>query len=155
MAKLSKNPRLLQALQNPRFTQAIDEMKTNPTAALAKYQNDQDVRTMLMDFMGFLGDHFETMGGKGKAPDRPGVRSESDVRRRAIETMQRSPEEEDQVQRILSDPELQQILSDSKMKDILEKCQHHPGALRTYATDPEIGPKLRKLINAGLVQIHP
>lgn len=38
METISKNPRLLLALQNPRFTQAIEEMKTNPTAALTKYQ---------------------------------------------------------------------------------------------------------------------
>lgn len=47
------------ALQNPRFTQAIDEMQRDPKAAMLKYQKDEAVSTMLRDFMEFLGGHFE------------------------------------------------------------------------------------------------
>lgn len=78
-AKLAQNPKLAQgailallsvlmdtltqfhcsALQNPRFTQAIDEMQRDPKAALVKYHKDDAVSMMLKDFMEFLGGHFE------------------------------------------------------------------------------------------------
>lgn len=148
MENMSKNPRLLLALQNPRFTQAIEEMKTNPTAALAKYQNDKDVCSMLMEFMGFLGNHFEKMGKVQDVPDA------AEVRKSAIETMKRDPQEEATVQRILSDPELMEILSDPNMKKKLEQCQK-PGVLKILMRNPEIGPKIRKLMDAGLVQFQP
>lgn len=47
------------ALENPRFTQAIDEMQREPEAAIRKYRNDPAVSTMLQDFLGFMGSHFE------------------------------------------------------------------------------------------------
>lgn len=46
-------------MQNPRFTQAIDEMQRDPEAAMRKYHKDEAVSTMLQEFMGFLGSHFE------------------------------------------------------------------------------------------------
>lgn len=87
----------------------------------------------------------------GKIQDVPDA---AQVRKNAIETMDRDPQEEATVQRILSDPELMEILADPKMKKILVQCQQ-PGALRMFATNPEIGPKIRKLMDAGLVQLHP
>lgn len=49
----------MQALQNPRFTQAIEDMQRDPQAAVLKYQKDADISVMLQDFLAFLGSHFE------------------------------------------------------------------------------------------------
>ncbi|KAF0696076.1 Aste57867_13157 [Aphanomyces stellatus] len=151
--KVAQNPKLCQALKNPRFTAAIQEMATNPTAAIEKYQKDADFGVMFQDFLQFLGHHFEQLAEDEKSLPPP--RSMEDIQRHALETMSRTPNEEAQVQRILRDPELQAILGDPAMRDVLETCQSQPGALATYMQDCVFGPKICKLAAAGLVQLHP
>ncbi|EQC31369.1 hypothetical protein SDRG_10971 [Saprolegnia diclina VS20] len=148
MDKLAKNPKLCVALQNPRFTTAIQELSTNPEKAMAKYQHDADVSTMLRDFMQFMGAHFEALG---KAADADAAKASQ---RHALEAAAQTPQEQAQVQRILSDPELQAILSDPEMQAVLQRCTA-PGVLLRYLHDPIVGPKIRKLQAAGLVQLHP
>ncbi len=76
------------------------------------------------------------------------------MQRQALEQMIRSPEEEAQVQRIIADPELQAILADLDMQSVLRQCQQ-PGVLLNYMKHSVYGPKIRKLAQAGLVQLHP
>ncbi|CAK4716520.1 hypothetical protein LEN26_012147 [Aphanomyces euteiches] len=163
--KLAKDPKLSQgaqvlfecdihvvvALQNPRFTAAIQEMSTNPTAAMLKYQNDPDVGVMFKDFMNFMGHHFEHLGKIKEEKER---KSREEIQRDALKSMSTSPEEDAQVQRILADPELMDILGDPAMQQVLHACQK-PCALRSYMNDAIYGPKIRKLADAGLVQLHP
>ncbi|CAK4078498.1 unnamed protein product [Aphanomyces euteiches] len=149
--KLAKDPKLSQALQNPRFTAAIQEMSTNPTAAMLKYQNDPDVGVMFKDFMNFMGHHFEHLGKIEEEKER---KSREEIQRDALKSMSTSPEEDAQVQRILADPELMDILGDPAMQQVLHACQK-PCALRSYMNDAIYGPKIRKLADAGLVQLHP
>ena len=75
------------------------------------------------------------------------------MRKEAIENMQRDPAEEETVQRILADTELQAILADASFRDILTQCAS-PGVLQRYSKHPEHGPKLKKLFEAGLVQLQ-
>ncbi|OQR96956.1 plectin-like protein [Achlya hypogyna] len=146
--KLSKDPKLCTALQNPRFTAAIQEMSSNPEKAVAKYQNDPGVAAMLKDFMQFMGAHFEQLGKDMEAKELQARQ------RQALESAAQTPEEQAQVQRILSDPELQAILSDPAMQAVLRACQE-PGVLLRHLADPVVGAKIRKLQAAGLVQLHP
>jgi len=76
------------------------------------------------------------------------------IRRVAIQNMKRSPDEEEQVQVILQNPELQAILADEAMQNILLQCQK-PGALIHFMKHEVYGPKIRKLADVGLVQLHP
>ncbi|RLN93290.1 hypothetical protein BBJ28_00007905 [Nothophytophthora sp. Chile5] len=182
--KLSRNPKLAQALQNPAFTQAIAEMQQDPRAAVLKYQKDPAVSTMLQDFMAFLGSHFEEVKahmGEAEAQKTPSQPQQSDghqgerklqplaesaassaqkppaivdldaKRREAIANMQRTPEEEAQVQRILQNPELMTALSDEKLMQQLHACQQAPEQLQRLARDPVLGPKLRLLAQHKLV----
>ncbi|KDO33413.1 hypothetical protein SPRG_19403 [Saprolegnia parasitica CBS 223.65] len=148
MDKLAKNPKLCIALQNPRFTAAIQELSTNPEKAMAKYQHDADVSAMLRDFMQFMGAHFEALG---KVADADAAKAKQ---RHALEAAAHTPQEQAQVERILGDPELQAILSDPDMQAVLQRCTA-PGVLLRYLQDPIVGPKIRKLEAAGLVQLHP
>jgi hypothetical protein len=44
--------------QNPRFVQAIDEMKRNPAEAQRKYANDPEVRLFMSEFSKIMAGHF-------------------------------------------------------------------------------------------------
>jgi len=61
-------------------------------------------------------------------------------------------QDEDVVKRnIERDPELQQLLQDPLMNTILGEMQRDPRAAAKYFKDPTIGPKLDKLIEAGVI----
>mmetsp|Transcript_42273 Transcript_42273/g.76272 ORF Transcript_42273/g.76272 Transcript_42273/m.76272 type:complete len:466 (+) Transcript_42273:108-1505(+) len=59
---------------------------------------------------------------------------------------------DDQVSSILADDELRSILMDPKMQQIMEECTGG-NKLRYYMSHEEYGPKLRKLIEAGLIRL--
>lgn len=65
--------------------------------------------------------------------------------------MPRSPQEEAQVQKILAEPELLRALLDGALMQQLRECQQAPGKLREQLADARTGPKLRLLIDNGLV----
>lgn len=54
---------------------------------------------------------------------------------------------------ILADPELRSLLMDPDMQRVLQECGQ-PGKLQLYMRDPVMSAKLRKLAEAGLVQIQ-
>ncbi|EGZ04400.1 hypothetical protein PHYSODRAFT_551801 [Phytophthora sojae] len=170
------------ALQNPAFTTAIAEMQQDPQAAVLKYQKDPAVSTMLRDFMEFLGNHFEELGASEEAASPqssatqhqpavgrdlrvynsnqtppaastpPAIVDLDETRRQVIAGMQRTPEEEEQVQRILENPELLAALSDGTLMQRLHACQQSPSELQRLAQDPGLGPKLRLLVQHNMVQ---
>ncbi|TYZ57391.1 hypothetical protein PybrP1_008347 [[Pythium] brassicae (nom. inval.)] len=153
--KLAKNPRLVLALQNPRFTQAIDEMQREPEAAIRKYRNDPAVSAMLQDFLGFMGSHFEELGKEQEAAaSKQRIVDLDETRRAAIAGMERSPEEDAQVQKILQSPELLQALSDADLMARLQRCRESPQELLRLQSDPSLRHKLRLLADAGLVRFE-
>jgi hypothetical protein len=88
-----------------------------------------------------------------RAPSKPPAIVDLDeTRRQAIAEMKRSPEEEEQVQRILKNPELLAALSDASLMQRLHACQQSPGDLQRLAQDPVLGPKLRLLVQHNMVQ---
>ena len=67
--------------------------------------------------------------------------------------------DDDQVAAILSNDELRLILMDPKMQHVMEECTQtssgggHGRGLRYYMSHEEYGPKLRKLMDAGLLRM--
>uniref|UniRef100_H3GGI3 STI1/HOP DP domain-containing protein n=1 Tax=Phytophthora ramorum TaxID=164328 RepID=H3GGI3_PHYRM len=86
------------------------------------------------------------------APKPPAIVDLDETRRHAIAEMQRRPEEEEQVQHILKNPELLAALSDGNLMQRLHACQQSPGQLQRLAQDPVLGPKLRLLVQHNMVQ---
>jgi hypothetical protein len=81
----------------------------------------------------------------------PAIVDLDETRRHAIANMKRSPEEEEQVQQILQNPELLAALSDARLMEELRKCQQDPAVFPRLKADPVLGPKLRLLIDAKMV----
>ncbi|KAL7678619.1 putative STI1 domain-containing protein [Plasmopara halstedii] len=158
--KLARNPKLVQG----------SEMQQDPKAALLKYKNDHAVSSMLREFMEFLGGHFEEMGTVSKIASTqenqcepmqqkppaigtnsiPAIIDLDETRRQAIAEMQRTPDEEKQVENIVNNPELLAALSDSTFMQRLHECQKSPRDLKRLAHDPVLGPKLQLLIQHKL-----
>lgn len=83
-----------------------------------------------------------------------GIVDLDETRRAAIANMERSPEEDAQVQKILQSPELLQALSDAELMARLQRCRESPLELRRLQSDPSLAPKLRLLVDAGLVRFE-
>jgi len=61
--------------------------------------------------------------------------------------------QDEQVSAILSDDELRSILMDHKMQCLMQECSEGKRGLMYYLSHEEYGPKLRKLIDAGLLRL--
>merc|ERR1719453_3058110 len=62
--KLAKNPKLLKAFQNPQFMKIFEEFGKDPKSTMEKYGHNAEFREMMMEFSGFMGDHFGTVADK-------------------------------------------------------------------------------------------
>ncbi len=64
-----------------------------------------------------------------------------------------SQEEKQRLDTIMADRELTSLLMDRKLQVVMDECTRIPGKMRMYMEHPEYGPKLKKLIHAGLLRI--
>jgi hypothetical protein len=64
-----------------------------------------------------------------------------------------SKDQKRQVDNIVSNPEMAQLLMDPAFQQILQEC-NDPHKFRQYARHPDHGPKIRKLIEAGVFQVQ-
>lgn len=68
-------------------------------------------------------------------------------------SMNQEGNDEDRLRRAMADPEIQQIMMDPMLKIALQKMQEDPKGAAQYFTDPNLGPKLQKLIQAGILKV--
>lgn len=61
--------------------------------------------------------------------------------------------DEERLRRAMADPEIQQIMMDPMLKIALGKMQEDPRGAANYFNDPNLGPKLQKLIQAGILKV--
>ena len=80
------------------------------------------------------------------------MRREQERKARGEANAPMSQDEEEMMQRIVSDPEMAEILMDPAMQIIMQECAV-PGRMHAYMQHPQYGPKLRKLMEAGLLKV--
>lgn len=61
--------------------------------------------------------------------------------------------DDERMRRAMADPEIQQIMMDPMLKIALGKMQEDPRGAASYFNDPNLGPKLQKLIQAGILKV--
>jgi len=61
--------------------------------------------------------------------------------------------DEERLKRAMQDPEIQMIMMDPMVKIALGQMQSNPREAQSYFTDPTLGPKLQKLIQAGVLKV--
>ena len=61
--------------------------------------------------------------------------------------------DEDRVKRAMSDPEIASIMTDPMVRIALEQMQTNPKNIMEYMNDKTLGPKIQKLIQAGIIKM--
>ncbi|KAL3764473.1 hypothetical protein ACHAW5_000137 [Stephanodiscus triporus] len=177
------HPKLARGMQDPRYTEALQSMQTRPkeTMELLK-RTSPEIVEWLMEFCGVMGEHFVRMGeerdGKDGGTNEGEKGVEAKVREMGIlekkalkrhEQMQITKDEDsapdfrdaaanpsiemdNQVSSILANDEIRSILLDPVMQKIMEECSTG-NRLRFYMTHEEFGPKLRRLMEVGLIRV--
>jgi len=172
--KIMKNPRLAMGMSNPRFLQAIADMKRDPEGAKKKYKGVKEIEDFLREFMGVMGEHFTEMGEKEKkkegkqsqqqqqpqqmGPDLGPLAKEALERQKAREARGEVGWDEDaaskkKVDEIVNDSQISSILMDPEMQKVLQECAL-PGRMGKYMNDAVWGPKIRMLIDKGLIKVE-
>lgn len=163
--RISKNPILLAGMQNPKFTAALEALKSNPKEAMKKFKDHKDVTEFLNEFCSVLGDHFTKLG---ETQEQNVNVTETDVGPMAYSAIQKenerkakgeqslgegmTREEQEQIDSIMKDKDLTEILMDVDMQRVMQECSTIPGKMQMYMQHEEYGKKLRKLIQAGLLR---
>ena len=80
------------------------------------------------------------------------LRRDQDRKARGEAEVPMSQSEEEMIQNIVADPEMAQILMDPAMQIIMQECAM-PGRMHAYMNHPDYGPKLRRLMQVGLLKV--
>ena len=60
--------------------------------------------------------------------------------------------DEERTKRAMSDPEIVSIMQNPMVRTALQRIQEDPKCAMEFFNDKDIGPKLRKLIQAGVIK---
>lgn len=178
---ISNHPKLAAGMSNPKYTAALQSMQCKPKETMERLRNeDPEVLEFLNEFCGVMGDHFCKLGEEQKSTNAKatnnsnagiekvremGVLEEKAMRKHKTEidkltnnTQNKSNNTDiaaadEHVASILSNDELRSILLDTKMQQILQECSTQNGKLHYYMRHEEYGPKLRKLMEVGLLRV--
>jgi len=174
------HPKLAQGMQNPQYMSALQSMQTNPKETLERLkQTSPEIVDWLMEFCGVMGEHFVKLGEDSNSnkdkkvassnensngtslPPLPSqkIREIGPLEKKALEKHQKETnntkqqlKEDEEVSAILGDEELHSILLDPKMQEVMRECSKG-NKLHYYMSHPEFGPKLRRLVQAKLMQV--
>jgi hypothetical protein len=176
------NPKLARGMQDPRYMAALQNMQTRPKETIESLKKTcPEILEWLMEFCGVMGEHFLRLGeeqdGKkgGSSEGEKGggakVREIGPLEKRALERHQKmksakdegsapayrdaaypSNEMDNRASSILADEELRTILMDPVMQSIMAECSTG-NKLRYYMGHEEFGPKLRRLMEVGLIRV--
>lgn len=68
-------------------------------------------------------------------------------------SMHETGNDEERLKMAMQDPEIQMIMMDPMVKIALNQMQSSPKDAQSYFTDATLGPKLQKLIQAGVLKV--
>lgn len=174
LSQLASRPQVMAAFQSPLFSEYLRLIEKNPEAAQKCLERDPESKAVMLELAGILGKHFEKLGAAqdaaaaeeekkkrealGPLAQKALSKYESDIAaggeaaKQAKKQMEASTKDDD-VQKILADKELYGILTDVKIQQVIQDCSGG-GSLHRHMRDAETGPKLRKLIEAGLLKVE-
>ena len=167
MSKIARNPRLQRFMTDPKYITILESMKKNPKDTLQSLQSQPEILATLNEFCSLMGDHFTELGeNESKTRQKQKTsRQIGPLEKKALESHAtcakdfgwkngESKEEEERVKAILADRDLSSILTDPDMQMIIKECGEVPGKMHYFMRSEMYGPKLRKLIQAGLLKVE-
>ena len=171
MEQISQNSTLVNGMSNPMFLAALESLQKNPRMTRIKFKDHPDILEFLNEFCSVMGQHFCKLGEEKKEVVNSQVNSnlltrqlgpleEAAIkkdRERIKITGKNNPqklsiEEQENVDRILSNKELASLLMDPATQKLMVEVAL-PGRMNAYLKHPEYGPKLKILIKAGLLKV--
>ncbi len=161
MQRVKDNPKLLQAMADPRFGPMMQLMQTDPNRVIEMAKTNSELADFLKLFGSVVGGHFEELGTKQKKEE-----EEKEAKRRAEQAKRdaaaaahaakvEAAKNDPAVQSVLGNAQLRGLLEDPEVKEALRRCQEEPGALQRYMQNPKMRAAFMMMQQAGLVQIHP
>jgi len=159
MQKISENPKLKRFLMDPQFAAVLQSLEINPKETMKSLQNQPEMLAILNEFCSIMGGHFSKLADDEK--QRASCRKMGPLEKRAVEKNKNnigwdnnvSKEEKERVNSILADRDLSKMLMDPDMQKIILECSS-PGRMHYFMKSEEYGPKLRKLVEVGLLKIE-
>jgi CHASE2 domain-containing sensor protein len=146
---MASNPRLFRALQDPTFVGALHIIQNDPTKAKAIFNENPQLASLFQEFGRVLGLHYSKLG---KVQQQQQEAKPPEEQLKQVSTKNTRDPDQETVHKILSNQELAELLMDPSMQRVMQECGV-PGRMQAYMQHPEYGPKLRKLINAGLLKV--
>jgi hypothetical protein len=142
--RIQQNPKLLRGMKDPLCLAALDALQRNPKDALEKFREYPNVLEFMNEMFSLLGDHFHQLGETtdARTSDLQASRSEKEVNKHNMS-----------VDDVIQDKELTSLLMDQDMQRIMHECSSAPIMTKKYMADPLYGPKLQRLLDAGLLQL--
>ena len=174
MEQISQNKILSSGMVNPKFTAALEVFQSNPKKAKEQFRNHPDVIEFLAEFCKIMGKHFTALGKEHENTDnnngcsskrkenspmgpmaKEAIRKEKERQRQSGKAWDDNMSHEDkhQLDKIMANEEVTSLLMDKELQSVMDECARIPGKMRMYMIHPEYGPKLKKLIHAGLLRV--
>jgi hypothetical protein len=147
---IAENPILSKGMADPRGAELLRGLQASPTETLKRYAGSPEASAFVQEMMKVLGTHFIQMGEEEErrkqallAPQPPSpppilTKEEAELQRQA--------------DKMLRNPDIKRVLEDPETSKVLQQCGD-PRQLRRFMSDTVWGPRLRLLIDNGLVKI--
>jgi len=149
MKQLEGNKKLMRQLSDPRFSTAVEWMQKEPQKAMEYYKNDKDITEFFKEFCKILGGHF--MGLADKQQNQPSSASETVTSQHFS-----NKEDEEAMNKIISDPEIREILSKPDIQNLFTLLRTEPNRAQAmlHSCSPRMRADIQKLVSAGLLGIE-
>ena len=121
-------------MTEPHLHEALALLQRDPKEAKKRYQHDPEVTEMISRYMRILGSHFELLGKDNKGHSA----------QQKVDTKQGQSIVPEDVESLLSDPQVEQVL------DYVKKG----GQLDPRKLPPMIFSKIKILLERGVLQLH-
>lgn len=146
--RIQQNPKLIRGMNDSQCMAALDALQKNPKAAIEKFRDYPNVLEFMNEMLSLLGDHFlELNETKDSYDDKKSMEKQITHHGKEEDKLNRS------VHDVIRDKELTSLLMDQDIQRVMHECSTAPILTRKYMLDPVYGPKLKRLMDAGLLQL--
>ena len=150
LSKVESNKKLFDQLSKPKFSQAIEMMKSNPEKALEFYKYDTEVQEFFKSFYKLLGNHFTQLSDKDK-------KMKNSVEDNFLSEVKPKPsdnfKDNAEVEKIVSDPDIRRILMKPQIQRLITLLKENPNeAMKVLNSgDSNIKSDINKLVSVGVL----
>ncbi|XP_026691625.2 uncharacterized protein LOC101242455 [Ciona intestinalis] len=148
LKSIESNDDLLKQLSDPKFNQAIQWMQKDPKGAMEYYKDDAQVQLFFKQFYKILGQHFTELAD---IPDKGNGATSSNKA-----DTQMTEQDKNEMDRILSDPEIKSILMKPDIQNLFTLLKTEPDKVQQLlqTCEPRMRSDIQKLVEARLLDFQ-